>query len=105
MLPQAAVSVDHFHLVKLANDALTKVRQRLTRQVNERRGRLIDPSWANRHLLLRGADTLSPNGWTRLEKTFRSDDPTGQLETAWAVKERLRMLLRSTGLEQIRTTG
>lgn len=44
-LPQAAVSVDHFHLVKLGNDALTKVRQRLTRLMNNRRGRLIDQSW------------------------------------------------------------
>jgi transposase len=99
-LPRAAVSVDHFHLVKLGNDALTKVRQRLTRQINDRRGRLVDPSWANRHLLLRGADTLSGKGWNRLEKTFRSDDPTGHLEAAWGIKERLRMLLRSTCLNQ-----
>lgn len=99
-LPRAAVSVDCFHLVKLGNDALTRVRQRLTRQVNDRRGRLVDPSWVNRRLLLRGADTLTGKGWTRLEKTFHTDDPTGQLEAAWGIKERLRILLRSTGLDQ-----
>ncbi len=99
-LPRAAVSVDCFHLVKLGNDALTRVRQRLTRQVNDRRGRLVDPSWVNRRLLLRGADTLTNKGWTRLEKTFHTDDPTGQLEAAWGIKERLRMLLRSSCLDQ-----
>lgn len=44
-LPHAAVSVDAFHLVKLANDAVTAVRQRVTREQHGRRGRLQDPSW------------------------------------------------------------
>ncbi|MFN8075277.1 MAG: transposase [Kineosporiaceae bacterium] len=38
-LPQAAVSVDAFHLVKPANDTLTRVRQRLARQTKGRRSR------------------------------------------------------------------
>ncbi|MDQ0620111.1 hypothetical protein QFZ33_004135 [Arthrobacter globiformis] len=58
-LPRTAVSVDAFHLVKLGNDMLTEVRQRLTQQVHGRRGRSIDPVWANRRLLLRAGDTLS----------------------------------------------
>ncbi|MFH5823127.1 ISL3 family transposase [Georgenia sp. AZ-5] len=97
-LPHAAVSVDAFHLVKLANDALTAVRQRLAREHKGRRGRLVDPSWANRKLLLRGADTLSQRGWDRLEKVFRSDDPTDELSAAWAIKEQVRRLLRTTTL-------
>ena len=32
-LPRAVIVVDHFHLVRLANQAVTKVRQRVTRQV------------------------------------------------------------------------
>nr|WP_281356147.1 transposase [Arthrobacter mobilis] len=36
-LPRTAVSVDAFHLVKLANDALTGVRQRLSQEVRGRR--------------------------------------------------------------------
>lgn len=43
-LPDAAVSVDAFHLVKLANDTLTRVRQRLAQQVKGRRARLVDPA-------------------------------------------------------------
>lgn len=97
-LPTAAVSVDAFHLVQLAGRALTAVRQRLAREVHDRRGRAFDPAWANRRLLLRGADTLSPRAWTRLELVFTTDDPTGQLEWAWAVKEHVRMLLKTTTL-------
>jgi transposase len=99
-LPRAAVSVDAFHLVKLANDALTAVRQRLAREHKGRRGRLVDPSWANRKLLLRGADTLSRRGWDRLEKVFRTDDPTDELSAAWAVKEQVRRLLKTTTLAE-----
>jgi transposase len=72
-LPRAAVSVDAFHLVKAANDMLTAVRQRLAREHKGRRGRLVDPAWANRRLLLRGADTLSTRGWARLEQVFATD--------------------------------
>jgi transposase len=97
-LPAAAISVDAFHLVKLANDTLTTVRQRLSQQNNQRRGRSADPSWANRRLLLRGADTLSPRGWTRLKATFATDDPTRELAAAWGVKEQLRRLLACTSL-------
>jgi len=97
-LPFAAVSVDTFHLVKLGNDAMTAVRQRLVREQKGRRGRLVDPAWANRRLLLRGADTLSPGGWARLEKVFRHDDPTDELGAAWGIKEQLRRLLKTSSL-------
>lgn len=99
-LPHAAVSVDAFHLVKLANDALTRVRQRLAQQVKGRRGRLADPAWANRRLLLRGADTLTPRAWARLQNVFLHDDPTDELSAAWAIKEQVRRLLKATTLEQ-----
>ena len=102
-LPAAAVSVDAFHLVQLANQALTAVRQRCAREAHDRRGRAVDPAWANRHLLLRGANSLSQRGWARLEHVFAVDDPTGQLEWAWAVKEHVRMLLATHTLDQAAT--
>jgi transposase len=37
-LPGAVIVFDHFHLVRLANQTVTKVRQRVTRQVLGRRG-------------------------------------------------------------------
>ena len=90
----------HSHLVKLSNDMLTTVRQRLAREQKQRRGRLIDPSWANRRLLLRGADTLTERAWARLWAVFAADDPTDELGAAWGVKEHLRMLLRSGSLAE-----
>ena len=92
-LPHTAVSVDHFHLIQLANQMLTMVRQRVSRDLKGRRGRTIDPSWANRRLLLRGHDTLSAKGRARLVKTLRQDDPTQEIGAAWGIKEQLRTLL------------
>ncbi len=37
--------MDAFHLVKLAGDAVTQVRQWVTREVKGRRGRLADPTF------------------------------------------------------------
>ncbi len=97
-LPNAAISVDAFHLVALANDMVTKVRQRLAREAHGRRGMVCDPAWANRRLLLRGADTLSAAGWARLERVLRTDDPTDELGAAWGIKEQVRRLLATGSL-------
>ena len=43
LLPNAQLVVDHFHLVKLANDAVTGVRRRVTWELRNRRGRKVDP--------------------------------------------------------------
>jgi transposase len=99
-LPHAAVSVDPFHLVQLANLMVTRVRQRLVRDREQRRGRKIDPAWANRMLLLRGYDTLSARAKARLDTVFATDDPTQELSAAWGVKEQLRRLLHTASLEQ-----
>lgn len=99
-LPAAAVSVDAFHLVKLANDTVTAVRQRAIREAKGRRGRLEDPAWVNRRLLLRAGDTLSPRALARLKATLRADDPTDEIGAAWGIKEQLRALLASSSLEE-----
>ena len=99
-LPHAAVSVDPFHLVKLANDTLTAVRQRVTREQHGRRGRSIDPAWTNRRLLLRAGNTLSPRALARLKATLRADDPTDEIGAAWGIKEQLRRLLVSGSLAE-----
>lgn len=99
-LPRTAVSVDAFHLVSLANQAVTEARQRLSQEVRGRRGRAVDPGWANRRLLLRGAETLSDRAVARLRTVFDTDDPTGQLKAAWEAKEQLRALLSSGSLEE-----
>jgi hypothetical protein len=92
-LPAARVAVDHFHLVALANAAVTAVRQRVTREQLGRRGRRRDPVWANRRLLLRGRERLSERALARMWNGAIDHEPTGQLLAAWIAKEELRRLL------------
>src|SRR5215218_4196254 len=101
-LPNAQISVDPFHLVQLANLMVTRVRQRLVRDREHRRGRKIDPAWAHRTLLLRGYDTLSGRGKARLQAVFDLDDLTDELSAAWGVKEQLRRLLKTHNVEAAR---
>ncbi|WP_219539950.1 ISL3 family transposase [Nonomuraea guangzhouensis] len=54
-LPQARLVVDHFHVVQLANQALTEIRRRLTVQVRGRRGRKGNREWELRNRLTRSA--------------------------------------------------
>ena len=101
-LPKAAVSVDHFHLVKLANDMTTAVRRRVSWDRHDRRGRKQDLAWAHRLLLLRGYDTLSLRGRDRLDQVLSDDDPTLEIGAAWGAKEQLRRLLACTTLAAAR---
>ncbi len=98
LLPKARVSVDHFHLVKLANDMVTSVRRRVSWDRRGRRGRQIDLAWAHRLLLLRGYNTLSARGRGRLDEVLAADDPTQEIGAAWGVKEQLRLILTCTTL-------
>jgi transposase len=97
-LPRTAVAVDHFHLVSLANQAMTEARQNLSQQVRGRRGRAVDKAWAHRMLLLRAGETLTDKAAHRLAEVFATDDPTGKLQAVWKVKEQLRALLRTGSL-------
>lgn len=92
-LPDAVIVVDHFHLVRLANQAVTKVRQRVTRQVLGRRGTSKDPAWANRRRLLRARERLTHEQFTRMWEEFLTQEATGELLAAWIAKEELRFLL------------
>jgi transposase len=49
-LPHATLVVDHFHLVQLANAALSEVRRRVTVQVRGRRGRKGNREWELRNV-------------------------------------------------------
>ncbi len=101
-LPDVRVAVDKWHLVSLANQMVTEVRQRVTREQLGRRGTTREQVWVNRRMLLTGADRLSDKQWRRLEKTLEFEDPTKEIAAAWAVKERLRMLLGESEPHAIR---
>jgi transposase len=101
-LPDAKIAVDKWHLVALANQIVTEVRQRVTRDQLGRRGTTADPAWVNRRLLLTGADHLSAKQWKRLHRMLGTADPTNEIGAAWAVKERLRLLLAEHEPSKIR---
>ena len=93
VLPNAVLVVDHFHLVKLANDALTAVRRRVTFDTHGRRGRKQDPEWANRRRLLTARERLSPRGFALMWNALIDNDPSAQILSAYIAKEELRQLL------------
>ena len=102
-LPNARIAVDKWHLVALAHTMVTEVRQRVTRDQLGRRGTTSDPVWVNRRMLLTGAEHLSTKQWRRLWTGFdTTNDPTKEIQAAWAVKERLRILLGQSEPSKIR---
>src|SRR6195952_4199629 len=58
-LPHARIVIDHFHVVKLANQMIDDVRRRTTQALRGRRGRACDPEWTSRRRLLRGVERLT----------------------------------------------
>ncbi len=93
LLPNARLVVDHFHLVKLANEVVTAVRRRVIWEQKGRRGRKIDPAWANRRRLLTGRNRLSAKGFASMWNALIDSDGSGQILAAWIAKEELRTLL------------
>ncbi len=98
-LPNAVVVVDRFHLVALANRAVTEYRRDLAWARHGRRGRKIDPEWTQRNRLLRAAETLTDDEAAKMHDAMRRADPTGGLEKCWAGKEMLRRLLALAGTD------
>jgi len=92
-LPNALIVADHFHLVRLANQAVTDVRRRVTVDTTGARGTAKDPIWAKRNRLLRGRERLSARQFTALWNDLIDGDPTGQILATWIGKEELRKLL------------
>jgi len=86
-LPDAVVVADRFHLVQLANQMLTDVRQRATRDVRGRRGRKRDPEWAARRRLLTGYERLTPEAFARLwNALIDAGDPGIEILHAYTVR-------------------
>lgn len=84
-LPEAVQIYDHFHIVKLMNEKLDKVRRdTYNQETDENKRRLIK---GQRWLLLANGDHLSPKAEERLYKALDINRP---LATAYYLKESLR---------------
>ncbi len=90
LLAHATVVVDGFHIVRLANQAVTRCRQRTQQAMLEHRGWKGDPLYDIRKLLLLGAERLDHNGWVRLLDALREGDPDGEVRDCWVAKEKVR---------------
>jgi len=67
---------DRLHLVRLANDTVTAVRQRVIREHEGRRGRRTDPAWRVRRRLLTAHERLRPETFAKMwNMRWRTTDP------------------------------
>jgi transposase len=89
-LADAVIVVDPFHIVRLANQAVTRCRQRVQQSTLEHRGWKGDPLYDIRKLLLLGAERVDAAGWDRLQRALRDGDPDGEVRDCWVAKEKVR---------------
>ena len=89
-LDHALRVADPFHVVRVANHCLDKVRRRVQNQTLGHRGRKKDPLYRIRKLLLKGAERLDGKGLDRMLLEMRIGDPDGDVTGAWCAKESVR---------------
>lgn len=101
-LPGARLVVDHFHAVRLANQALDEVRRRVQQATLGHRGRRDDPLYRARRRLLTSHERLSPRAWERLSALLDAGDLGGEVGVAYLAKELLREVYATTSVTQAR---
>ncbi len=90
LLRDVALVVDPFHIVRLANMAVTRCRQRIQHDTLGHRGWARDPLYATRKLFLLGAERVDEQGWERIWAALRDGDPDGHVQDCWVAKEKVR---------------
>lgn len=90
LLRDVALVVDPFHIVRLANMAVTRCRQRIQHDTLGHRGWARDPLYATRKLFLLGAERVDEQGWQRIWAALRDGDPDGHVQDCWVAKEKVR---------------
>lgn len=89
-LDHARRVADPFHVVRVGNRCLDKVRRRVQQETLGHRGRKADPLYRIRKLLLAGAERLDERGNERLLLGLRVGDPADEVLGAWLAKESVR---------------
>ena len=74
---------DPFHVVRVANRCLDKVRRRVQQETLGHRGRKDDPLYRIRKLLLTGDERLDDRGQKRMLLGLRAGDPYDEVAGAW----------------------
>ena len=81
---------DPFHVVRVANRVVDKVRRRVQNETLGHRGRTADPLYRIRKLLLAGYERLDERAYERMLLGLRRGDPHDELLGAWLAKESVR---------------
>ena len=89
-LPNAIRVVDHFHAIKLANQAIDDVRRRTQQVTLGHRGHKHDPLYRGRRVLLCADERLTEERFEWMRSLLEAGDPDGEVSTAWVAKELLR---------------
>jgi len=89
-LDHARRVADPFHVVRVANRCVDKVRRRVQNETLGHRGRKHDPLYKIRKLLLTGAERLNDTGHDRVLLGLRVGDPNDEVLGAWLAKESVR---------------
>ena len=98
--PTSRSPLTPFHIVRLANQALTRCRQRTQQDATGHRGRKGDPLYGIRKLLLTGAERLDPTGKERLWAALEQGDPYDEIADCWHAKEQVRSVFKTTDRSQ-----
>ena len=89
-LDHARRVADPFHVVRVGNRCLDRVRRRVQNETLGHRGRKADPLYRIRKLLLAGSERLDDRGSNRLLLGLRVGDPNDEVLGAWLAKESVR---------------
>ncbi len=103
-LPRARLVVDHFHAVRLANQALDEVRRRVQQTTLGHRGRKGDPLYRIRRRLLAAHDRLASGAYERMVVLLETGDPGGEVAAAYLAKELLRDVYATTDVDEARAS-
>ena len=101
-LPDAIVTVDCFHGVKLANTMVDDVRRRVQQETLGHRGHKVDPLYATRRLMTRGWERMTDKQRTKLFAALAAGDPDGECGVAVLGKELVREMYAARNLTPAR---
>jgi transposase len=90
-LPRATIVYDHFHLIKLMNEKVDKVRRRTVKELEEEQGKALKKK---RWLFIKGQEKLDEDGKQELDRLCRTYEHLG---TASMMKETLRNVYKLAG--------
>jgi transposase len=99
-LADTVMVVDPFHIVRLANAAVTRCRTRIQQATLEHRGWKGDPLYDVRKLLLMGAERVDERGWERIHAALDAGDPDDQLAATWTAKEKVRSVYLTDDVDE-----